>query len=53
MCKVVDLLLMIVYSKERNFKKRLENLERKKITQVVLNSPVLQVSHETCPIVIM
>lgn len=47
MCKVVDPLLMIVYSKHRKTKKMLENLERKKKkkTQVVLNSPALQVSH--------
>lgn len=48
MCKVIDLLLMIVYSneKEESEKKRLENLERKKNkTQVVLSSPALQVSH--------
>jgi len=45
-CKVVDLLLMIVYSKRKEKKKRLENLERKKNkTQVVLSSPALQVSH--------
>lgn len=46
-CKVVDLLLMIVYSKDRKTKKKKVGKFRKEKnkTQVVLSSPAPQVSH--------